>query len=170
MDNLTEIRTLLEIGAFAAQVISLPVAAITLVANRIENKASRDLQVALTLSESFRRYWEDEWEAALERIEEHRKLHLTGKGVAKLPIDDEKHLRHMLNWVDWLGTFIHNKAFTNPKLILGSVEFRLRQILAAGESIIVEESWLNGLEYWNGVIAIAGVLKIETITRIRRAY
>ncbi len=170
MTDVATILSYLEMGAFAAQIFSLPVAAFTLVLNRIEGRAMRDLQIALTLSESFRKYWESGWEVSLARICDTKKSGNDRKGKNWLSDEDANELRHMLNWIDWLGTFVRTRAFSNPHLIIGSIEFRLRQIIDCGEEIIVEESWLNGLEYWRGVITVAELLRIESITRLRKLY
>jgi hypothetical protein len=152
-----ELRDLLEMLAFAAQIISFPIAAVSIFLSRTEAKASRDLQVALTLSDSFRKYWESGWGETLEAITDFQKLN-PGTDLSK---EHEKQLRFMLNWIDWLGTFIKTKCFSKPDIVFGSISMRLCQIINAGRVTLERDMEKFGVDYWNGVLTVSKLLKIE---------
>lgn len=152
-----ELRDILEMLSFVAQIISFPVAAISIILGQREAKASRDIQIALSLSESFRQYWESGWAEHLEAIIESQSESDT-KTFSKT---QEKQLRFMLNWIDWLGVFIKTKHFSKPEIIFGSISGRLLQIINLGQPIIESDIKENGVNYWSGVLNVSSLLSID---------
>jgi hypothetical protein len=154
-----EIRDVLEVLSFAAQIISFPVAAVSIILARREANASRNIQIALTLSESFRKYWESGWADFLQAT--------ANQNIeAGDDFSDEqiRQIRFMLNWIDWLGVFIQTKHFSNPQIVLGSISGRLREIITLGRSIIADDTARYGADYWSGVNRVSMLLGMASPT------
>lgn len=143
--------------ALVIQIVSFPIAAWALYMTRKEAKASRDLQIALTLSESFRSRWEGGWSSELYKI----RLAQDAAKTNEVPEKDRDPLYQMLNWIDWLGVLIREKSLTEKAIIFRSITPQFRQIINTSRTFVEEEIQREGPEYWSGVLIVANSLGIE---------
>jgi len=127
------------------QIVGLPLALIAILLAYREGRHSRDLQAALTFSESFRASWEMSWRKTLQELEER-----TAKGE-ELPPELSQEVQNMLNWFDWVGWLIHSDVLARPNHVLGSIAPVLRRVLEATQPIIAAGEEANGPQWWHGV-------------------
>jgi hypothetical protein len=154
------LKETLEIIALIVQMVSLPIAVWSIYWARKEAKNSRDLQIALELSESFRSRWESNWRTTLKEVEEAQsKYH-----GADVPTKHQVELINMLNWIDWVGTLIKNKSLSNQKVLLGTLSPQFTRIIKAGRSMLEEDIRKEGRDYWGGVLVIVETLGIALTT------
>lgn len=120
-------------------------------------RTDRDLQVILNLSSSFRRRWEDKWED-LCRPQLKKDI-----SIEQYAFDNEKEIRHMLNWVDWLGTYIKTNLLSNHEVIFGSIGIPITEIIDIGRPLIEKDIEKYGKEHWSSLYVVARMLKIEWV-------
>ena len=147
----------LQVVALIIQIISFPIAAWALYMTRKEAKASRDLQIALSLSESFRSRWEGGWSNALYEI----RLAQDAAKTNEVPEKDRDPLYQMLNWIDWLGVLIRTKSLTEREIIFRTIGTQFRQIINASRTFLEPEIQKEGPEYWSGLLIVAKALDVE---------
>ena len=152
-------RQILEIIALIVQIISFPIAAWSLYWARKEAKASRDLQIALNVWESFQTRWERGWSDALYAVKQEQKATST----REVPIKYHDSLYEMLNWIDWLGTLIRTKSLTETEIILGSIGPQFGEIIDIGEPLLEPYFQEHGRKYWKGLLRVAKELKAKEL-------
>jgi hypothetical protein len=135
------------------QVVGLPLAIIAIFFAYREGRNSRDLQAALTFSDSFRTSWEASWRKALRELQEH-----TAKGD-ELPQEMREEVYNMLNWLDWVGWLIHSETLARPNHVLGSIAPVLVHILDVTAPVVAADEEINGTEWWHGVRILEHSLK-----------
>ena len=160
MSELTQVVSIL---ANVAQAVAVIIAVWTLASNRKDAKASRDLEVALNLSESFRTRWEGGWAECLEAVGADHRIGRPGE----LPPEHAKQLRHMLNWVDWLGTMLKNRCLANEQVIFDSIQIPIRRIINAGQPVVEQDVQEYGLDYWSSLLVVANRLNIEWVRELQ---
>lgn len=136
-----EAKALLELAALGAAALGVPFAAYQLHIGRREAQAGRDLQVALSLSESFREKWDSQWAQALRN-----------------PDPDESGaiaLESMLNWVDWLGTLMKHGHLADSGVVLDTLAFPINELLERYRERIETDIAANGRDYWAGMLEVA---------------
>jgi hypothetical protein len=159
-----ELNQVVSILANVAQALAVIVAVWSLSSSRKEAKASRDLDVALNLSESFRTRWESGWAECLEAVgADHR----NGR-PGDLPPEHVKQLRHMLNWVDWLGTMLKNHCLANEQVIFDSIQIPIRRIINAGQPLVEQDVQEFGFDYWASLFVVANRLNVEWVSDLQR--
>lgn len=151
------LKAILEVLALFVQIIGFPVAAISLFMARKEAKASRDLQIALTLSESFRTRWEGGWSDVMYELKQVLKTSESDE----VPIKYRDHLYKMMNWIDWLGILIKTKSLSEKKIIFDSIRPQLVDIIKLSRPLIKQDTELNDKDYWAGLLTVAGALNIK---------
>ena len=123
----------------------------------VEAKASRDLQIALNLSESFRSRWEGGWSSALYEV----RLEQEAANTDEVPKEKRDPLYQMLNWIDWLGVLIKEKSLTEKAIIFRSITPQFRQIINTSRTFLEDEIQKEGPESWSGVLIVAKALDVE---------
>jgi len=151
------LKSILELLALVVQIVSFPIAAWSIYLARKEAKASRDLQIALTLSESFRERWEGGWSDALYEL----KQVLRTSGSNEVPKEYNDHLYKMLNWIDWLGILINHKSLSEQRIIFDSIRPQLVEIIQLSRGIIWDDLKRHGEDYWAGLRTVADALDVE---------
>ncbi len=151
------LKQLLEVIVLVVQIISFPVAAASLYLARKEAKASRDLQIALNLSESFRSRWEGGWSDALHEVKEAQKT----LGTNDVPIKYRDRVFQMLNWIDWLGVLIKTKSLSEKEIIFGSIGPQFVEIINISRPLIEPHIQEHGSKYWAGLLAVAQAQDVE---------
>lgn len=151
------LKEFLELLALVIQIISFPIAAWALYMTRREAKASRDLQIALSLSESFRSRWEGGWSDALYELKQAQEATNTND----VPEKDRDPLYQMLNWIDWLGVLIRTKSLSEKEIIFGSIGPQFLQIINTSRPFIETEIQKKGPRYWSGLLIVAKALDVE---------
>jgi hypothetical protein len=150
-------KQLLEVIVLVVQIISFPVAAGSLYLARKESKASRDLQIALNLSESFRSRWEGGWSDALYEVKEAQKT----SGTNEVPVKYRDRLFQMLNWIDWLGVLIRTKSLSEKEIIFGSIGPQFVEIIDISRPLIEPDIQKHGSKYWAGLLTVARAQNVE---------
>lgn len=138
-------KAVFEIAALGAAALGVPIAVYQLYVGRREAQAGRDLQVALTLSESFREKWDAQWGEALRRSE-------SGADISEA---HELALEGMLNWVDWLGTLINHGHLADSGVVLDTLAYPINELLGRYRDRILQDVNDHGRDYWGGVLAVA---------------
>jgi len=142
---MASVKAIFELVALAAAALGLPIAVYQLYAGRREAQAGRDLQVALTLSASFREKWDSQWAVVLRRV---------GSG-ADSNEEDEIILESMLNWVDWLGTLIKHGHLADSGVVLDTLAFPINELLERYRGRIASDVAKHGRDYWGGLFEVA---------------
>jgi hypothetical protein len=150
-------KQFLEIVVLVVQIISFPVAAGSLYLARKEAKASRDLQIALNLSESFRARWEGGWSDALYKVKETQKT----SGSRDVPVEYRDRLFQMLNWIDWLGVLIRTRSLSEKEIIFGSIGPQFVEIIDISRPLIEPDIQEHGSKYWAGLLTVAQAKDVE---------
>jgi len=151
------LKGILELLALAVQIVSFPIAAWSIYLARKEAKASRDLQIALTLSESFRERWEGGWSDTLYEL----KQVLRTSGSNEVPKEYNDHLYKMLNWIDWLGILINHKSLSEQRIIFDSIRPQLVEIIQLSRELIRSDMERHGQDYWAGLKTVADALDVD---------
>lgn len=159
--DLQLIKPMLEIIALIVQVVGFPVAIWALCVSKNASTRSRDLQVALALSENFRAKWEAEWRDALDTI---AKSQACSRSYI-VPAEFERSLWQMLNWLDWVGVLVETRHLSKFRVLSGSLAPQFIQILSAGRLLIAEDVSNQGKGHWQGVLIIAARLKLDILNR-----
>lgn len=152
-----EPKQILEVIVLVVQIISFPIAAASLYLARKEAKASRDLQIALNLSESFRSRWEGGWSDALYEVKEAQKT----SGADEVPEKYRDRLFQMLNWIDWLGVLIRTKSLSEKEIIFGSIGPQFVEIIDISRPLIEPDIQAHGSKYWAGLLTVAQAQDVE---------
>ncbi|MDX6404471.1 MAG: hypothetical protein QOH70_1926 [Blastocatellia bacterium] len=150
-------KQVLEVIVLVVQIISFPVAAVSLYLTRKEAKAGRDLQIALNLSESFRSRWEGGWSDALYKVKEAQKASRPNE----VPLEHRDHLFQMLNWIDWLGVLIKTKSLSKKEIIFDSIGPQFVEIIDIGRPLIESDIRKHGSKYWAGLLTVAQAQDVE---------
>jgi hypothetical protein len=151
MEKYMVTKQLLEVIVLLVQIISFPIAAGSLYLARKEAKASRDLQIGLNLSESFRSRWEGGWSDALYKVKEAQ----NASGSKEVPIEYRDTLFQMLNWIDWLGVLIRTKSLSEKEIIFGSIGPQFVEIIDISRPLIEPDIRKHGSKYWAGLLTVA---------------
>ena len=159
-------KQLLEVIALVVQIISFPFAAWSIYLARKEAKASRDLQIALNLSESFRSRWEGGWSDALYRVEEAQKTSSTNK----VPREYEDRLYQMLNWIDWLGVLIRTKSLSEKRIIFDSIGPQFIEIINFGRPLVESNIEERGPKFWAGLLTVAHEQSVKQSVQWTASY
>ena len=125
------IKEKLELLALVVQIISFPIAAWSLYWARREAKASRDLQIALNVWDSFQKHWEGGWSNAFYAVQEAQQA----SGSTEIPNEHRDAFYQMLNWIDWLGTLIRTGSLSETEIIFGSIGPQFAKRLPDGETL-----------------------------------
>jgi hypothetical protein len=92
------IKEKLELLALAVQIISFPIAAWSLYWARKEAKASRDLQIALNVWDSFQTHWEGGWSNAFYAVQEAQQASGSTDRLARNPHQNRELVRNGNNF------------------------------------------------------------------------
>ena len=144
-----------EIVLASIEIAAILCAAVAIGLGSRQVKRTHDLQVALELSASFRERWEAGWDASLDAME-------TGNG--EISADLGRSLRHMLNWIDWVGTLLRTRSLHNDRVIFYSLSAPFARILGAGRTILESDVEAHGPGYWASLLPVARRLQITWLT------
>ncbi len=144
---LNDIKPLLEAVALVATSVGFVLGLYQVYMGRAEAQTARDLEITLSLSESFRNKWETSWRRSLKE--------LTARSAAGEIDGSEEELANMLNWIDWLGNLIDNRHLKNVDVILGAIGPQMRAMMEVGRPVIEQETRDQGPEYWRGLLIVA---------------
>lgn len=161
---IAELRDMVEFVANLAQAFAVIFAAIALVQGQKDAQATRDLEIFLNLSQSFRRRWEAGWGRTLQEI--RASMHTSH--VFEVPEQYREELSYMLNWVDWLGTIMRTSVLGNDDVIFGSIGPTIMRIINAGRPLIERQCREHGLDYWGSLFIVARRLNIEWVDDLER--
>lgn len=135
------LKVVLELLALCAAILGVPAAIYQFYIGRREAQAGRDLQVALSLSESFREKWDSQWASAMINQKSDESSQIA--------------LKSMLNWVDWLGTLIRHHHLVDYGVVLDTLNFPINDLLDLYKEQIRNDVSLYGRDYWGGVLEVA---------------
>jgi len=152
-------RQILEIIALVVQIISFPIAAWSLYWARREAKASRDLQIALNVWDSFQKHWEGGWSNAFYAVQEAQQA----SGSTEIPNEHRDAFYQMLNWIDWLGTLIRTGSLSETEIIFGSIGPQFAEMIDLGEPLLEPYFQKYGRPYWKGLLRVAKEMKAKKI-------
>jgi len=136
-----ELKAIFELLALGAAILGVPVAIYQLYIGRREAQAGRDLQVALSLSETFREKWDSQWASAMINPKSEESSQIA--------------LKSMLNWVDWLGTLIKHHHLVDYGVVLDTLNFPIKDLLELYQEQILNDISMYGRDYWGGVLEVA---------------
>lgn len=120
---------------------------------RNEARRARDLEVTLTLSDSFRTKWENGWRHTLRQLEQDPRRTLS--------TEEQDELFNMLNWVDWLGNLMDCGHLSKNGAMLDSIGPQIRTMLEIGSDMIAADTRQHGREYWKGLLVVADQLGVS---------
>ena len=80
-------------------VLTLIVGVINSIYTNKQTIKSQHLQIILTISESFRNKWEENWNDILDELDVD---HISPR-IKDIPSNSKNNVSYMLNWVDWMG-------------------------------------------------------------------
>jgi hypothetical protein len=141
------LQNVLELAALGAAALGVPVAVYQLYVGRREAQAGRDLEVALSLSESFREKWDSQWGASMMRI----------RSGLELSDSETLSLESMLNWIDWLGTLIRHGHLADSGTVLDTLAYPINDLLRHMSGRILADVEREGRDYWGGVLEVASI-------------
>jgi hypothetical protein len=153
------IKEKLELLALAVQIISFPIAAWSLYWARKEAKASRDLQIALNVWDSFQTHWEGGWSNAFYAVQEAQQA----SGSTEISNEHRDTFYQMLNWIDWLGTLIRTGSLSETEIIFGSIGPQFADMIDLGEPLLEPYFQKYGRPYWKGLLRVAKEIKAKEI-------
>jgi hypothetical protein len=133
---------------------------------RLDNQASRDLEMILSFSQSFREHWETHWEDILLKLDQKTSEHPLEYHERCMMSDDERELVRMLNWIDWVGTAIRTRMLTNTNVLLNSIGPTLKYILAIGRPIVEAEVSIHGCDYWGSLLHVGRCLNLDWVENL----
>lgn len=151
---------LLTYAALIAEIVALPFLAWQILMGRRESQRSRDLDIILSLSQSFRERWEEAWEDALLNLQTTTANQPVPYKNRKEMSEDERELMRMLNWIDWVGTALRTKMLSNKAVLLDSLGPTFVAIMNLGRSIIEEEVSIHGCQYWGSLLHVGRQLNL----------
>jgi len=120
------------------------------------------LQAILAVSESFRARWENGWSDVLDQLESP----VEDASAAETPQHQTRHVRFMLNWVDWLGALNRCGAIPDLSILTSSLRFPLTRIITVGRPIIESDVKHHGAKFWQNLWLVAQHLEIPWIADV----
>ena len=140
-------KAILEVLTAFVTIIGLPLAVYSIIANGRNAQRSLDLQIVSNFANRFQDRWASEWRAIVD------------KNVPLSQIQDhaeKSKFYDMLNWMDWLGILIEKKAFSDPSLMLKSIDSTVRKIIYLAR----DELNKDGKVEWPGLFIVAAWLDL----------
>lgn len=151
-------------GSIDVEAITIFVGVATLIVGVLDARSTHEqslkqqnLQIILSISESFRTKWESGWSDILEALHADD-LH---DHVTAVPDKYGKDVRYMLNWVDWLGALKSSGAMEDLSILTASMGIPLKRIINAGRTIIEADVKQYGPDYWQNLLVIARHLHVR---------
>lgn len=113
---------------------------------RKDANASRNLDIVLNLSESFRSRWESGWRVALREIKKE-------DNISNISQEHRDQLLNMLNWINWCGKILRgiDRSSSAQEILFESIGTQFDQIIKAGCPITSEGKQIKGSDHWEGV-------------------
>ncbi len=137
----------IETLAIFVQIFGLPIAVAGVWLSMRNASRSHDIQVILSFVESFRSKWEGGWADLLDRLE--------SVSTEAAPAEDIKHLKFLLNWIDWVGRLAQSGVLNNEDVILSSLKPSLQRAISLAEPVITSDTSEHGVEYWGGLAYVS---------------
>lgn len=136
------ISELIDVISKAVTIITLPVAVFTIWYNGRMAQKAIDLQIVANFSKQFHENWTTKWRSITE----------AGVRLDEIEIEELKYdYFDMLNWIDWIGTLIEQKSFSDPKIMLKSISPILKKVIILSSRTLNSE----GKQEWSGVFSVA---------------
>lgn len=149
-----DIKEIITLSTDIFQGVAVVIALVAMVLEIRQSRISRDMDLMMNLSSSFRRRWEDKWEDIIRP--EAATAHRNQDPRAQV----EKEIRHMLNWIDWLGTCIRTGMLSNESVILNSIGIPIKEIINKNQPLIEADIREHGTAYWASLLTVAEKLDI----------
>ena len=129
------------------QLIGIPVAAIGILLSARSADRARNLQITLSIVESFSTRWEQGWRTVV------RETIQTLREDPEATIEQEKmdKIFDVLNYVDWMGRMIKDGHFKRPKTVFLSIGPRIKPLIAVMRPVIDSHTRTQGKEIWGGL-------------------
>ena len=136
----------LDIATAVVQIIGLPLAAMALYLNSRNAARSRDLDVALRLTDQFNARWSEDWRRVT-RLAEDPEF-----GVDGLTSDDRDKLVDLLNYIDHIGRLMLSKHLRDDSHVVRTIGPLVRRALSASEELIATFREDDGKEVFRGAL------------------
>lgn len=149
-EHLADIKQYLDIAVALVTIFGLPIAIYGLILNSKNTQNSLDVQIAISLAIKFDEKWDSSWERVIAK----------GLTFYKLSEPDRRVVIDALNWIDWLGVFIHRGALVKSSLIIDSIGANIIDTLIIAAEKLNEE----GKAEWRGIFELAKRLKLTNAT------
>ena len=142
--------------------IGVSVAAYSITLSQRESKKSRDVQTALQLFEIFRSNWIGSWGEAFDAVRIAQK-EAAQRQVSTFDVSPTYRAQffRMINWLDGIGRLIERKGITDSKLVFGTFEYQIIQVLEVSRLIIARGGDNKETNYWGGLIAFANCYHVN---------
>ena len=129
------------------QLIGIPVAAFGIFLNARSADRARNLQITLSIVDSFSDKWESGWRTVV------RETVTTLKENSSASIEQNQldKIFDILNYIDWVGRMIKDGHFKRPKTVFLSIGPRVKTLIEVMQPIIDEHTTKQGREIWGGL-------------------
>jgi hypothetical protein len=144
----------LDVVVAAVQIVSLPVAALSIYLAHRSAKNAREIEMELHLADNFRSRWEASWRKALSEIE-------AGPAAMQLSGKQEEELVNMLNWLDWIGTLMRTGRVPVRMAAFSTLKPQLDRIVRTSQGMIEADVADEGREFWGGLLFLVRELNLE---------
>jgi len=152
----------------AVQIISLPVAALSIYLAHRSAKNAREIELELHLAENFRLRWEASWRRILSEIDSlsasgGSAASETRKGSAEQHLSGEQkeELFNMLNWLDWIGRLMQNRRIPGGMVTFSTLQPQLARIVCSSQVIVEAHTRAKGRTFWSGLLFLVDELNLE---------
>jgi hypothetical protein len=149
----------LENLALITQIVSFPVAALAIVLAKMDARRAHDLDVVLNLSATFRDRWEQEWRSCLNQVQLFQQETVS----SSIPDELEDQVLNILNWIDWVGSFLIEGLLAKENVLLQTLGPQLSRAIDLTSEKIKADIAAEGPGYWAGVVAVTQRLRPETL-------
>lgn len=129
------------------QLVGIPLAAFGIFLGARSANRARNLQITLSIVESFSTRWENGWRS----IVRDTVTSLTNNPSATLDQEQRDKVFDILNYVDWVGRMIKDGHFKNPKTVFLSIGPRVKPLIKVMRPVIDEHTKNQGHEIWGGI-------------------
>ena len=144
-------------------VLTLIVGVINSIYTNKQTIKSQHLQIILTISESFRNKWEENWKEILDGLEVD---HISPR-TKDIPPQNIDNISYMLNWVDWMGAMKTSGALSELEILTSSIGIPIKRIINAGYPILKHDTEKHGVDYWKNLFTVAEHLKISHVVKLK---
>ena len=146
--------------------ITLIIGVINSVITNRQTVKSHRFQIILAVSDTFRNEWDSSWCDTLDELEVD---HLSPRRE-ELTDAQEKNIRTMLNWVDWLGAMKSSGALKELNILTSSIGAPIKRIINAGYTIVEADTKEYGANYWRNLFVVARHLDLTSTVQLEHKH